>query len=156
VPRLLAQLVALEQRRAREERDTIDHAPHAHDDLVNAAAALLLAQRAYKAAAFTFQLQGLATVTKRAASSSSAVTTTNATELSLPERTHDLHRQRRTRVEIATSFFLDGGNRYAIFDPEVAMSPQSGRRDTEGDFRSGVCSTALPASRRRQGALRIG
>jgi hypothetical protein len=48
LPRLRAQLGGLERRTARGGRDTIDHAPHTHDDLVNAVAgALLLAQRAY-------------------------------------------------------------------------------------------------------------
>ena len=40
-PRLLAQLGALERRTARGGRDTIDHAPSAHDDLANAAAGAL-------------------------------------------------------------------------------------------------------------------
>jgi hypothetical protein len=38
VPRLLNQLTGLERRTARGGRDSIDHAPGAHDDLVNAAA----------------------------------------------------------------------------------------------------------------------
>lgn len=38
VPRLLAQLVGLERRTARGGKDSIDHAPSAHDDLANAAA----------------------------------------------------------------------------------------------------------------------
>lgn len=37
-PRLTAQLCALERRTARGGRDSIDHAPGAHDDIVNAAA----------------------------------------------------------------------------------------------------------------------
>jgi hypothetical protein len=46
-PRLLAQLQGLERRTGRGGRDTIDHAPNAHDDVINAAAgALLLAVRA--------------------------------------------------------------------------------------------------------------
>ncbi len=44
--RLVAQLYALERRTARGGRDTIDHAPGGHDDVVNAAAgALVLAAR---------------------------------------------------------------------------------------------------------------
>ena len=38
--RLLAQLVSLERRTARGGRDSIDHAPGAHDDLANAVAGL--------------------------------------------------------------------------------------------------------------------
>jgi hypothetical protein len=37
-PRLTAQLCALERRTARGGRDSIDHAPGAHDDVINAAA----------------------------------------------------------------------------------------------------------------------
>jgi len=45
-PRLMAQLLGLERRTARGGRDSIDHAPGGHDDLINAAAgALLLAGR---------------------------------------------------------------------------------------------------------------
>ena len=45
-PRLVAQLVGLERRTARGGRDSIDHAPGAHDDLANVAAgALALKQR---------------------------------------------------------------------------------------------------------------
>ena len=40
-PRLLAQLCGLERRTARSGRDSIDHAPGAHDDLANAAAGAL-------------------------------------------------------------------------------------------------------------------
>jgi hypothetical protein len=39
-PRLLTQLVGLERRTARGGRDSIDHAPGAHDDLANAVAGL--------------------------------------------------------------------------------------------------------------------
>jgi len=39
-PRLVAQIVGLERRTARGGRDTIDHAPGAHDDLANAALGL--------------------------------------------------------------------------------------------------------------------
>ena len=42
VPRLAAQLVALERRTARGGKDSIDHAPGQHDDLVNAALGVLL------------------------------------------------------------------------------------------------------------------
>jgi hypothetical protein len=41
-PRLIAQLCGLERRSARGGRDSIDHGPHAHDDLANAAAGALL------------------------------------------------------------------------------------------------------------------
>ena len=49
VPRLSAQLSALERRTARGGRDSIDHAPGAHDDLANAVcgAALLVDLQAY-------------------------------------------------------------------------------------------------------------
>ena len=36
--RLIAQIVGLERRVSRAERDSIDHAPGAHDDLANAVA----------------------------------------------------------------------------------------------------------------------
>jgi hypothetical protein len=39
-PRLISQLVGLERRVARGGRDTIDHAPGAHDDCANAVAGL--------------------------------------------------------------------------------------------------------------------
>jgi hypothetical protein len=42
LPRLSAQLCGLERRTARGGRDSIDHAPGAHDDLVNAAAGALV------------------------------------------------------------------------------------------------------------------
>jgi len=42
VPRLQAQLTGLERRTARGGRDSIDHAPGAHDDLANAAAGALV------------------------------------------------------------------------------------------------------------------
>ncbi len=41
-PRLFAQLCRLERRTARSGRDTIDHAPGAHDDLAKAAAGALV------------------------------------------------------------------------------------------------------------------
>jgi hypothetical protein len=42
LPRLRAQLVGLERRTARGGRDSIDHAPGSHDDVVNAAVGALL------------------------------------------------------------------------------------------------------------------
>ncbi|WP_429912888.1 hypothetical protein [Glycocaulis sp.] len=42
-PRLLSQLTSLERKTARGGRDSIDHAPGAHDDVINAAAGALLA-----------------------------------------------------------------------------------------------------------------
>ena len=41
-PRLHAQLLALERRVARGGRDSIDHPPNAHDDVVNSAAGALV------------------------------------------------------------------------------------------------------------------
>ena len=41
-PRLVAQLCGLERRTARGGRDSIDHAPGAHDDVANAAAGVLV------------------------------------------------------------------------------------------------------------------
>jgi hypothetical protein len=41
-PRLIAQLVGLERRTARGGRDSVDHAPGGHDDIVNAAAGALV------------------------------------------------------------------------------------------------------------------
>ena len=41
--RLVAQLLNLERRTSRAGRDSIDHAPRAHDDMANAAAGALLA-----------------------------------------------------------------------------------------------------------------
>lgn len=41
-PRLSAQLVGLERRTARSGKDSVDHAPGGHDDLVNAAAGVLV------------------------------------------------------------------------------------------------------------------
>jgi hypothetical protein len=40
-PRLVAQLGALERRTSRGGRDSIDHAPHAHDDVANATAGVI-------------------------------------------------------------------------------------------------------------------
>ena len=42
LPRLRAQLGQLERRTARGGRDSIDHAPHGHDDVANAAAGVLV------------------------------------------------------------------------------------------------------------------
>src|SRR5207249_4595397 len=42
-PRLISQLLGLERRTARSGKDSIDHAPNAHDDLVNAVAGVLVA-----------------------------------------------------------------------------------------------------------------
>ena len=41
-PRLTAQLCALERRTARGGRDSIDHSPGAHDDIINAAAGAIV------------------------------------------------------------------------------------------------------------------
>jgi hypothetical protein len=41
-PRLVQQLCGLERRTARSGKDSIDHAPNAHDDVANAAAGALL------------------------------------------------------------------------------------------------------------------
>jgi hypothetical protein len=46
--RLVAQLTGLERRTSRAGRDSIDHAPGAHDDVANAAAGALLAATAKK------------------------------------------------------------------------------------------------------------
>jgi hypothetical protein len=51
-PKLIAQLIGLERRTARGGKDSIDHAPNAHDDLINAAAGALTsatAKRGYSA-----------------------------------------------------------------------------------------------------------
>ena len=48
LPRLSAQLIGLERRTARGGRDSIDHAPGAHDDVANAVAGVLLATQAPK------------------------------------------------------------------------------------------------------------
>jgi hypothetical protein len=40
-PRLIAQLCSLERRTARSGRDTVDHPPHAHDDLSNVTAGVI-------------------------------------------------------------------------------------------------------------------
>ena len=49
--RLLHQLVSLERRTSRSGKDSIDHAPKAHDDLANAAAGALVT--AYKEPGFS-------------------------------------------------------------------------------------------------------
>jgi len=52
-PKLIAQLSGLERRTARSGRDSIDHAPGAHDDVANSCAgALLSALNAHKRRAF--------------------------------------------------------------------------------------------------------
>jgi hypothetical protein len=51
-PKLIAQTVGLERRTARGGRDSIDHAPGAHDDLVNAAAGALVSVSARPAFVF--------------------------------------------------------------------------------------------------------
>ena len=57
LPRLTGQLVGLERRTARGGRDSIDHAPGAHDDVANAACgALLLASAVQTRGVFHFQL----------------------------------------------------------------------------------------------------
>jgi hypothetical protein len=50
--RLVAQLTSLERRTSRAGRDSIDHAPHAHDDVANAACGALLAAIAKRPRAF--------------------------------------------------------------------------------------------------------
>ena len=50
-PRLIAQLLALDRRTARGGKDSIDHPPGAHDDVLNAAAGALLAVAAVSVAA---------------------------------------------------------------------------------------------------------
>jgi hypothetical protein len=49
LPRLSAQLSGPERRTARGRRDSIDHAPAAHDDCANAAAGALLLAKAQQA-----------------------------------------------------------------------------------------------------------
>ncbi|NJN71058.1 MAG: hypothetical protein HC801_12845 [Nitrospira sp.] len=41
-PRMLAQLLALDRRTSRGGRDSIDHPPRGHDDLINSAAGAVL------------------------------------------------------------------------------------------------------------------
>jgi hypothetical protein len=48
LPRLTAQLIGLERRTARSGRDSIDHAPGAHDDIANAVAGAVVAADAHK------------------------------------------------------------------------------------------------------------
>jgi hypothetical protein len=47
LPRLLAQLASLERRVARGGKDSIDHGPRSHDDVINAAAGALVSVSAY-------------------------------------------------------------------------------------------------------------
>lgn len=54
IPRLTAQLVGLERRTARGGRDSIDHAPGAHDDVANAAVGSLVMATARNAPRLTF------------------------------------------------------------------------------------------------------
>jgi hypothetical protein len=49
-PRLTAQLLALDRRTARGGKDSIDHAPGGHDDVVNAAAGVLVLAKATQSA----------------------------------------------------------------------------------------------------------
>jgi hypothetical protein len=49
LPRLAGQLCGLERRTARGGRDSIDHAPGAHDDIANSAAGALLLVKAKRA-----------------------------------------------------------------------------------------------------------
>jgi hypothetical protein len=66
-PRLVSQLCGLERRTARSGKDSIDHAPGSHDDLINSACgALLLASRsAAKMILSPDQLRRLATMPPR-------------------------------------------------------------------------------------------
>jgi hypothetical protein len=49
-PKMITQFVGLERRTARSGRDSIDHAPNAHDDVCNAVAGVItnLSVRKYK------------------------------------------------------------------------------------------------------------
>jgi hypothetical protein len=58
-PRLLAQLYALERHTARGGKDSIDHPPRAHDDVINAACgALALVAKAASVVPFSFSCAG--------------------------------------------------------------------------------------------------
>jgi hypothetical protein len=57
-PRLRAQLCALERRTARGGRDAIDHPPHQHDDLANAACGALIAVCAHSSRALQIYAVG--------------------------------------------------------------------------------------------------
>jgi len=59
-PRLVAQLCGLERRTAWGGRDSIDHAPNAHDDLANAAAGALVAAGGQTEPALLAWYRGLA------------------------------------------------------------------------------------------------
>jgi hypothetical protein len=56
--RLINQLIGLEWRTARDGRDTIDHTPGAHDDLINAAAGCLTLPATRLNKAFVLPLRG--------------------------------------------------------------------------------------------------
>jgi hypothetical protein len=49
IPRLISQLINLERRTARGGRDSIDHPPGGHDDIINAVAGVLVQSRDEKA-----------------------------------------------------------------------------------------------------------
>ena len=66
LPRLRAQLSTLERRTSRGGRDAIDHAPRAHDDVVNAAAGALVDVLSRRPGVTTAQIMAINT---RAASS---------------------------------------------------------------------------------------
>jgi hypothetical protein len=70
VPRLRAQLLGLERRVARGGKDSIDHAPGGHDDVINAVAGALVlaAERPMTAAAYRFDDIGGTPITNTAAS----------------------------------------------------------------------------------------
>ncbi|HUY84048.1 MAG TPA: hypothetical protein VMU86_05705, partial [Steroidobacteraceae bacterium] len=65
-PRLVAQLCGLERRTARSGRDTIDHAPSAHDDVCNATLGALLAASAAKSASMIMSPKALRKMTSMA------------------------------------------------------------------------------------------
>jgi len=52
--RLINQLLGLERRTARSGRDSIDHAPHAHDDLINSAAGCIVTASRYRRRSVTW------------------------------------------------------------------------------------------------------
>jgi hypothetical protein len=56
--RLISQLIGLERRTARGGRDSIDHAPHSHDDLVNAVAGAIANASREKACIVVRKLTG--------------------------------------------------------------------------------------------------
>ena len=57
-PRLIAQLASLERRTARSGRDSIDHGPSGHDDVVNAAAGALVTAQGGSAGRLVFTSVG--------------------------------------------------------------------------------------------------